>query len=102
MTRLRISPWEPAGAGAVTFTIVPSGAITLIGRNEPWLSGAAGSRIDFSAMKTEAAETASVEFTGTGTWGEAPVKSATRSAPRMVRRSGSRSGSSRPAGNVSR
>ena len=35
ITRLRISPWLPAGAGWVTLTIVPSGAMTLTGRNEP-------------------------------------------------------------------
>ena len=59
ITRLRISPCEPAGAGRCTLTMVPGGAITSIGRNVPWLSGACGSNTDLTAMKTEAAETAS-------------------------------------------
>ena len=93
MTRLRISPWEPAGAGRCTLTMVPGGALTSMGRNEPWLSGAAGSKIDFMAMKTDAAVTAAVELTGNGTCGEAPVKSAVMRSPATVSASGSNSGS---------
>ena len=58
--------------------MVRSGATTSTGRNEPWLIGAVGSSTDLSVMKTEAAVTAEVELTGTGTCGEAPVKSALR------------------------
>src|SRR5262245_52529862 len=97
ITRLRISPCEPAGAGRWTLTIDAGGAITSIGRNDPWLSGAAGSKIDFTAMNTDAAVTAAVEFTGNGTCGEAPVKSAVRPLPATVSASGSRSGSKTPA-----
>ena len=102
ITRLRISPCEPAGAGRETLTMVFSGAMTSIGRKEPWFRGASGSKMDLTAMKTDAAVTASVELTGTGTCGEAPVKSAFMVSPEIVSESGSSSGSKPPSGNVSR
>ena len=51
ITRLRISPCDPAGAGRCTLTMVPGGVITSMGRNEPWFSGACGSNTDFTVMK---------------------------------------------------
>jgi hypothetical protein len=42
------------------------------------LTGALGSSTDFRVMSTEAAVTARVELTGTGTCGATPVKSATK------------------------
>ena len=67
ITRLRISPCDPAGAGRCTLTMVPGGVMTSMGRNEPWFRGASGSNTDFTVMKTPAAETAAVELTGNGT-----------------------------------
>src|SRR5207248_5517565 len=74
ITRLRISPCDPAGAGRCTLTMVPGGVITSMGRNEPWFRGACGSNTDLTVMRTPAAETAAVELTGNGTCDEAPVK----------------------------
>ena len=76
MTRLRISPCEPAGAGCSTLTMVPRGAVTSTGRKEPWLRAWVGSSTDLSVMNTDAAVTASVELTGAGACSAAPVKSA--------------------------
>ena len=102
MTRLRISPWEPAGAGRWTFTMVPGGVTTSIGRKEPWFNGACGSNTDFTVMKTPAADTAAVELTGNGTWGEAPVKSAVMQSPCTLSAIGKSSGSNSPPMNLSR
>ena len=105
ITRLRISPCDPAGAGWVTFTMVPRGATTFTGRKDPWLSACVGSNTAFRVMKTDAAVTARLEFTGAGACSAAPVKSAVRESPCTISASGSSSGSSRCAGagpNVSR
>ncbi len=102
ITRLRISPCDPAGAGRCTLTMVPGGVITSMGRNEPWFSGACGSNTDFTVISTPAADTAAVELTGKGTCGEAPVKSAIIRSPLTVSASGRSSGSKRPPMNVSR
>src|SRR5262245_13949895 len=93
MTRLRISPCEPAGAGRSTLTMVPGGVITSIGRKEPWFKGACGSNTDLTVISTPAAETAAVEFTGNGTCGDAPVKSAIMRSPLTVSAKGRSSGS---------
>ena len=53
-------------------------------------------------MKTAAAETAAVEFTGNGTCGDAPVKSASIRSPQIVSARGSSNGSKRPPMKVSR
>ena len=82
--------------------MVRSGATTSTGRNEPWLSGAVGSSADLRVMNTDAAVTANVEFTGTGTCGEAPVKSAVSRSPATVSFNGKSSGSRRPPSKVSR
>ena len=51
------------------------------------MTGALGSSTDSRVMSTEAAVTARVELTGTGTCGATPVKSATSSVSRMPSRS---------------
>src|SRR5689334_8210277 len=75
--RLRTSACAPAGASGLTSTIDASGAVKLIGRNEPPLAAPPGSSVDFSATNTPAPATASEEFTGPGTCGLEPAKSAT-------------------------
>ncbi len=54
--------------------------------------------MDLSVMNTEAAVTASVEFTGAGACSAAPVKSAVSVSPVTVSRSGNSKGSSRYSG----
>ena len=93
ITLFLISPWLPAGAGCVTLTIVPSGAITFTGLKEPWFKACFGSRADLSVMNTDAAVTANVEFTGAETCFDTPVKSAVSWSSFIVSFSGSRRGS---------
>ena len=87
------SAMPPQGAVSRALTMLRSGAITVIGLNEPWLIGVFGSRKALTMVPAPLSAIAGPQLVGPLVCADVPVKSAVISSPSTVSRRRTTSGS---------